>query len=75
MIIFALKIWPDLEGLTKNDFLGESTLGWLAFLLMWALQLLLRNGMESIRKFQDWAGLAVWVVMAGLVVYILINAG
>ncbi|GAP54941.1 probable allantoin permease [Arthrobacter sp. Hiyo6] len=43
---------------------------------MWALQLLLlRNGMETIRKFQDWAGPAVWGVMALLVVYILINAG
>ncbi|MEO6827312.1 MAG: NCS1 family nucleobase:cation symporter-1 [Microbacteriaceae bacterium] len=76
VIIIALKIWPDLEGLTKNDFLGESTLGWLAFLLMWSLQLLLlRNGMETIRKFQDWAGPAVWGVMALLVLYILINAG
>lgn len=39
-------------------------LGWVASLFMWALQLLLlRNGMETIRKFQDWAGPAVWVVM------------
>ncbi|HAP89664.1 MAG TPA: nitrate reductase [Arthrobacter bacterium] len=76
VIVIALKIWPDLRGLTENNFLGESTLGWLAFLLMWALQLLLlRNGMETIRKFQDWAGPAVWAVMGLLVVYILINAG
>jgi NCS1 family nucleobase:cation symporter-1 len=76
VVIIALRIWPELEGLTENNFLGESTLGWLAFLLMWSLQLLLlRNGMETIRRFQDWAGPAVWVVMALLVVYILINAG
>lgn len=76
VIIIALKIWPDLKGLTENNFLGESTLGWLAFLLMWALQLLLlRNGMETIRRFQDWAGPAVWVVMGLLVIYILVNAG
>lgn len=76
VIIIALKIWPDLKGLTQNNFLGESTLGWLAFLLMWSLQLLLlRNGMETIRRFQDWAGPAVWVVMGLLVIYILIRAG
>ena len=76
VIIIALKIWPELKGLTENNFLGESTLGWLAFLLMWALQLLLlRNGMETIRRFQDWAGPAVWAVMGLLVIYILINAG
>ncbi|MET3176729.1 UNVERIFIED_ORG: NCS1 family nucleobase:cation symporter-1 [Arthrobacter sp. UYCu721] len=76
VIIIALKIWPEAKGLTENDFLGESTLGWLAFLLMWSLQLLLlRNGMETIRRFQDWAGPAVWAVMGLLVVYILMNAG
>ncbi|MDQ4503410.1 NCS1 family nucleobase:cation symporter-1 [Sinomonas sp. ASV322] len=76
VIVIALQVWPDLKGLTGNNFLGESTLGWLAFLLVWALQLLLlRNGMDTIRRFQDWAGPAVWVVMALLVVYILINAG
>ena len=76
VIVIVLKLWPELKGLTTNNFLGESTLGWLAFLLMWALQLLLlRNGMETIRRFQDWAGPAVWAVMGLLVVYILINAG
>lgn len=76
VIIIVLKIWPDAKGLTENSFLGESALGWLGFLLMWALQLvLLRNGMETIRRFQDWAGPAVWVVMALLLAYILVNAG
>jgi NCS1 family nucleobase:cation symporter-1 len=75
VIIIALRIWPGLAGLTHNNFLGESTLGWLAFLLMWTLQLLLlRNGMETIRKFQDWAGPAVWVVMLLLTFYILYRA-
>jgi NCS1 family nucleobase:cation symporter-1 len=76
VIVIALQLWPELKGLTGNNILGESTLGWLGFLLMWALQLfLLRHGMETIRRFQDWAGPAVWAVMALLVVYILINAG
>jgi nucleobase:cation symporter-1, NCS1 family len=34
----------------------------------------LRNGMETIRRFQDWAGPAVWVAMLALTVYILAKA-
>ncbi|MPV87585.1 NCS1 family nucleobase:cation symporter-1 [Georgenia ruanii] len=76
VIVIALRIWPDLAGLTHNNLLGESTLGWIAFLIMWALQLLLlRNGMETIRRFQDWAGPAVWVVMLLLTLYVLNAAG
>jgi len=75
VIILGLKIWPGLEGLTNNNFLGESTLGWIAFILMWSVQLLLlRNGMETIRKFQDFAGPAIWVVMIMLTLYILAKA-
>lgn len=77
VVILAIKVWPSLAGLNENkNLLGESTLGWLAFLLMWALQLLLlRNGMDTIRKFQDWAGPAVWVVMFMLLFYMLNRAG
>jgi NCS1 family nucleobase:cation symporter-1 len=76
VIILGLKVFPGLEALTRNDILGESTLGWIAFVLMWALQLLLlRRGMDSIRRFQDWAGPAVWVVMIMLTLYILARAG
>lgn len=72
VVILALKMFPGLSALAESTFLGETPLGWLAFLLMWAVQLLLlRNGMETIRRFQDWAGPAVWVVMFALTLYIL----
>jgi NCS1 family nucleobase:cation symporter-1 len=75
VVIIALQIWPDLKRFATNNFLGESTVGWAAFLLMWGVQLLLlRNGMETIRRFQDWAGPAVWVAMFALTVYILATA-
>jgi len=75
VVIIALQIWPDLKRFATNNFLGESTVGWAAFLLMWGVQLLLlRNGMETIRRFQDWAGPAVWVAMFALTVYILAKA-
>ena len=75
VVVLALKIWPGLQPLAKNNVLGLSTLGWIAFLAMWALQLLLlRHGMETIRRFQDWAGPAVWAVMLALTIWILIKS-
>lgn len=72
VIVIAVQIFPSLKSLDQGRFLGETTLGWLAFIVMWALQLLLlRNGMETIRRFQDWAGPAVWVAMIALTIYIM----
>ncbi|EGF56271.1 NCS1 nucleoside transporter family protein [Actinomyces sp. oral taxon 170 str. F0386] len=76
VIVLAADIWPNITDYGRQRFLGESLLGWAAFLLMWALQLLLlRNGMETIRKFQDFAGPAVWIVMLVLTIYVLRQAG
>lgn len=64
------------EPMTKPSFLGLSALGWLCFALMWIIQLaVVRRGMEAIRKFQDWAGPAVWVVMFVLMIWMIIKAG
>ena len=72
VIVLVGGLWPGVVEIGQTRFLGETLLGWAAFLLMWRLQLLLlRNGMETIRKFQDWAGPAVWIVMFILTVYIL----
>jgi len=74
--IILLKVWPGLASLTEGGFVGLSPLGWISFLVIWAAQLLLiRRGMESVRKFQDIAGPAIWLVMIVLAVYIAIEAG
>jgi nucleobase:cation symporter-1, NCS1 family len=76
VVVLALRIFPSLEPLTKADLLGLSYLGWVCFLIIWALQLLvLRRGMESIRHYQDLAGPLVWVVMLGMMVWLIIAAG
>ena len=76
VIVLVAGLWPGVVEIGQFRFLGETLLGWVAFILMWALQLLLlRKGMETIRKFQDWAGPAVWVVMLILTVYVLKLAG
>ena len=60
----------------NTHFLGHSGLEVICFLVVWALQLLvIRRGMETVRRFQDWAGPAVWVMMLILAIGLLIKAG
>lgn len=57
-------------------FLGLSALGWGSFLLLWVLQAcVFWRGMESIRKFIDFCGPAVYVVMFLLCGYLIAKAG
>lgn len=70
--LLVLAIDPGLKPLTEHGFLGLHALGWICFVALWAVQaLILTRGMESVRKFQDWCGPAIWVVMIALAVWIL----
>lgn len=56
--------------------LGHSGLEVICYVIIWALQLLIiQKGMETVRKFQDWAGPAVWVAMLVLAVGLVVKAG
>lgn len=60
----------------NSHFLGHSTLEVICFVIVWAAQLLIiQRGMETVRKFQDWAGPAVWLMMLLLAIYLVIKAG
>jgi nucleobase:cation symporter-1, NCS1 family len=77
MVVLGIQLFPGLDAYTHNSILGLSTLGWLAFLFMWALQLvILSRGMETIRKLQDWAtGPVVWIIMLFLAGWLLVKSG
>ena len=48
----------------------------ICYVVVWALQLLIiQNGMETVRRFQDWAGPAVWVAMLVLAIGLCVKAG
>jgi NCS1 family nucleobase:cation symporter-1 len=71
----VLRAAPSLKPWAEHGFLGLSALGWIAFLALWALQLVVfRRGMETIRRFIDWAGPAIWVVMLVLAIWIVYAA-
>jgi len=60
----------------STHLLGHSGLEVICFVVVWALQLLIiQNGMETVRKFQDWAGPAVWIAMLVLAVGLCVKAG
>lgn len=76
--IVLLRFFPGLQPYaTKvHSFVGLSALGWGCYLVMWALQMtLFYKGMETVRRFIDWAGPAVYLVMFVLAVWIISKAG
>ncbi|MEV0084103.1 NCS1 family nucleobase:cation symporter-1 [Saccharopolyspora sp. NPDC050642] len=76
VVVLLLRIAPDLERFQHQSFLGLSYLGWACFLLLWALQLIvITRGMEAVRRFQDWAGPIIWVVMLVMAVWLFAAAG
>jgi len=74
-VVLLLRVAPSLTGLAQNDLLGLSTLGWICFLVLWVVQLLiLQRGMEVVRKYQDWCGPLIYVMMLVLLGWILVEA-
>ncbi|WP_270354489.1 NCS1 family nucleobase:cation symporter-1 [Microbacterium testaceum] len=74
--IVFLKFVPGSAALLDVSFAGLSALGWISYAILWTAQFLLFwNGMEVIRRFIDWAGPAVYLVMIVLAVYLVSQAG
>ncbi|MBJ8342153.1 NCS1 family nucleobase:cation symporter-1 [Antrihabitans sp. YC3-6] len=77
--VVLIKLFPSLAPYAVVDdygFLGLPLLGWGSFILLWILQAcVFWRGMESIRKFIDFCGPAVYVVMFMLCGYLIWKAG
>ncbi|MFC6010839.1 NCS1 family nucleobase:cation symporter-1 [Nocardia lasii] len=77
--VVLIKLFPSLApyaSLEDYGFLGLPLLGWGSFILLWILQAcVFWRGMEAIRKFIDFCGPAVYVVMFILCGYLLYKAG
>jgi NCS1 family nucleobase:cation symporter-1 len=74
--VLILTFAPGADAYAHNSFFGLSTLGWCSFLFMWFFQLLIfLNGMETIRKFIDFCGPVVYVVMFALAIWIVWQTG
>jgi NCS1 family nucleobase:cation symporter-1 len=74
--VLVITLAPGAVALREGGFLGLSPLGWGSFLFMWLFQLLIfLNGMETIRKFIDFCGPAVYVVMFALAIWVVSQTG
>ena len=72
----VILFFPAATALHDFRFLRLDGLGWISFLFMWVFQLFIfQRGMETIRKFIDFCGPAVYVVMFALMAWILSQAG
>ena len=72
----VLLFFPSAASLQATSLLRLDMLGWASFLFMWFFQLLIfQRGMETIRKFIDFCGPAVYVVMFMLMGWIIWKAG
>ena len=74
--ILILLFVPAAVALRDMSFMRLDLLGWISFTFMWFFQLVIfQRGMETIRKFIDFCGPAVYVVMFILMGWILSQAG
>ncbi|CAB4722604.1 MAG: NCS1 family nucleobase:cation symporter-1 [Actinobacteria bacterium] len=78
LTIVLLKLWPglmDYADVDQHGFLGLSLVGYVSFAILWVVQAaVFWRGMETIRKFIDFCGPAVYVAMFVLCAYMLIRA-
>ncbi len=59
-----------------GQFLGMTAVGWISFIIVWLFQIyLFWHGIEWIRRFLNWAGPLVYVVMIALMIIIWVEAG
>jgi nucleobase:cation symporter-1, NCS1 family len=77
--VVLIKLWPGLgpfADVDQHGFLGLPLLGWFSYAVLWVAQAaVFWTGMESIRRFIDFCGPAVYVVMFVLCGYLIYQAG
>lgn len=74
--VLLIAIFPSMESMDSNSILGLSTLGWISFVSLWVIQVVIVSyGMEMIRKYEAFAGPVILVSMLGIAIWIFIQAG
>lgn len=69
--VLLLTLFPALESLTQEKILGLHALGWVSFSSLWVVQTLIACwGMESIRKYEAFAGPVILVTFVALAVWV-----
>lgn len=73
--IMLIALFPGAADLDTNRFLGLSTLGWISFVSLWVIQVIIVSyGMEMIRRYEAFAGPVILITMVALAVWMLSKA-
>jgi len=73
--VLCLQIWPGLTSLAETKIIGLSEFGWICFLALSVAQaMLMRRGMDTIRRFADFAGPVVYLAMFALAGWLLVKS-
>ncbi|MCP5854374.1 cytosine permease, partial [Klebsiella pneumoniae] len=63
-------VWPQLASYDQDSILGLSSLGWVCFVAIWLVQLvILAYGMEMVRRYEAFAGPVILLTVASLAVF------
>ncbi|MEU8528988.1 MULTISPECIES: NCS1 family nucleobase:cation symporter-1 [Streptomyces] len=70
-----IAMFPGLRSLDANSLLGQSTLGWITFMTLWALQLVIVSyGMQMIRRYMAFAAPTTLITMCALAIWMFVRA-
>lgn len=73
--VLIIALWPSAAALDETTFLGLSPLGWISFVALWILQVLIViRGMEMIRKYEAFAGPIILVTFLALAIWMFTKA-
>ncbi|MFF9556047.1 NCS1 family nucleobase:cation symporter-1 [Streptomyces albus] len=68
-------MFPGLRALDTNSVLGQSTLGWITFLALWTLQVVIVSyGMQMIRRYMAFAAPTTLITMCALAAWMFFRA-
>ena len=71
----VVTMFPGLRRFDGNSLLGQSTLGWITFLALWALQVVIVSyGMRMIRRYMAFAAPMTLITMCALAVWMFVRA-
>lgn len=71
-----VAMFPSLSRLDTHSLLGQSALGWITFLALWGLQVLIVSyGMQMIRRYMAFAAPTTLLTMCALAVWMFVRAG
>ncbi|MDR4534515.1 NCS1 family nucleobase:cation symporter-1 [Glutamicibacter sp. PS] len=74
--VMIIAVAPGAATLQETSFLGLNLLGWICFVVLWIIQLIIVSyGMEMIRKYEAFAGPIILITFLALAIWMLFESG